>query len=353
MPNFSKLEERIKQAVKSFDINKILFALFCSFCTILYLFIRQDNFTFDNLKKIKNINVIYLILSILMLVVRDFIYTYRIKLLADKSLSWSKCLVIIILWEFLSTITPGAVGGGAVAFIFFVKEDIPLVQALAYIMVTSTFDNYFFAINGPFGFHYAYDIIAKRGGVILFFIIYFGVLLYASVMTFTLFIKPDLLNYIVLKIIKKTPFRKYTDTIKKYVEEIVKSSHILRKRGKIFWLKILCITLLAWWSRYIILNFIIASFFPTCTLWQHIEILCKHLAMWITMLVSPMPGGAGTTEYVFCSLYNDFLKDYIPIVLLIWRFLTYYIYLFVGIIVFYFWFKDFKNKYNKIYKKDI
>ena len=343
----TKIEERIQQAVKSFNIRKILFAIFCGFVVLLYLFICQDDFTIENLKKITDVDIGYLALSILMLIVRDFIYTYRIKLLAANSLSWKQCLVIIILWEFLSTITPGAVGGGAVAFLFFIKEGVPLCRAIAYVMVTSTFDTYFFSINGPFGFHYAYDILVGHG-LVFAIIVYCGILCYATVMTFALFINPDLVQRVVFKIVDKTSLRKYSDTIKENVGEIVQSSRILRKRGKIFWIKILTITLLAWGSRYVILNFIIASFLPNCTFEQHIEILCKHLTMWITMIVSIVPGGAGTTEYFFLSFYEKLLGNYKPIILLVWRFLTYYIYLFIGLVVFYFWLKSFKNKYNKI-----
>ena len=59
------------------------------------------------------------------------------------------------------------------------------------------------------------------------------------------------------------------------------------------------------------------------------------------MLVSPTPGGSGFSEYVFSEYLGDFLPTAGVAVLmaLLWRFATYYPYLFIGVYLFPRWLK--------------
>ena len=57
-----------------------------------------------------------------MMALRDIGYMLRLRILAEKGLSWKKCFNIIMLWEFASTILPSAVGGTTVAAFFIYKR---------------------------------------------------------------------------------------------------------------------------------------------------------------------------------------------------------------------------------------
>ena len=49
----------------------------------------------------------------------------------------------------------------------------------------------------------------------------------------------------------------------------------------------------------------------------------------------PIPGASGGIEYGFLSFYSNFLtKSKVSVVLLIWRFITYYMPMIIGAIVF-------------------
>ena len=60
------------------------------------------------------------------------------------------------------------------------------------------------------------------------------------------------------------------------------------------------------------------------------------------MLVMPTPGGSGFSEYFF----SEYLGEFIPvaglaiILALLWRIITYYLYLVIGVIVFPRWIKE-------------
>ena len=162
-------------------------------------------------------------------------------------------------------------------------------------------------------------------------------------MTCSVFIKPEIFRFIIVNVTRIKFLRRFREGGLKSAQEIVNSSKILKRYGLKFWCLILLITLAAWISRYLILNSLIAGFidFP---LSQHFEILCKHLVLWVTMLVSPTPGGVGFVEYFFNDFYASTLKDYTIIVTMIWRLLTFYLYIFIGVIILPGWIKTFKNR---------
>jgi uncharacterized protein (TIRG00374 family) len=73
---------------------------------------------------------------------------------------------------------------------------------------------------------------------------------------------------------------------------------------------------------------------------NHFIIYGRQLVMWVIMLISPTPGGVGVAEFAF----NGFLKDFIPIglaglLIVLWRLISYYPYLFIGVLVFPRWLK--------------
>ena len=61
-------------------------------------------------------------------------------------------------------------------------------------------------------------------------------------------------------------------------------------------------------------------------------IFARQLLMWIMMLISPTPGGSGFSEWVFTQYLGDFIPEAgLTIALaLIWRLISYYPYLFIG-----------------------
>ena len=50
------------------------------------------------------------------------------------------------------------------------------------------------------------------------------------------------------------------------------------------------------------------------------------------MLVSHTPGGSGTAEFFYKQFYEVLLGDYTLITNVLWRLLTYYLYLILGVV---------------------
>lgn len=131
--------------------------------------------------------------------------------------------------------------------------------------------------------------------------------------------------------------------MQKQSDEIMLASGNLGKKRFSFWLKISLFTFIVWSARYLTLNSL-ASCFIDLNLHDHITIFCRHLIMWVTMLISPTPGSSGTAEYVFNDIYGPMFGEYTMVISLIWRLFTYYAYLIIGIIVLPRWVKKFINK---------
>ena len=178
------------------------------------------------------------------------------------------------------------------------------------------------------------------------------IFVYAFSTSCALFWKPEFFKYLMLKITSIGILKRLHNKAIEHGEELIQSSKILKRRGIKFWFLVFIITFITWSSRYIILNFIIEGFVDF-SFSEHINILCKHLIIWITMLISPTPGGSGIIEYSFNCFYKEVLGKYTIIITIIWRILTYYVYLFLGLIILPNWIKKFKKNCSQKVKKNL
>ena len=115
--------------------------------------------------------------------------------------------------------------------------------------------------------------------------------------------------------------------------DIIESSKDLKNKSYKFWMKAFLASFCSWTARYWVVNSILLAFW-CCdyTTLDHIMIFARQLLMWIMMLISPTPGGSGFSEWVFTQYLGDFIPEAgLTITLaLIWRLISYYPYLFIG-----------------------
>jgi hypothetical protein len=88
--------------------------------------------------------LLWLLLALVMIVIRDLAYMVRIKVLTDNKLHWKNCFEVIMLWEFCSAIVPQLLGGGfAFAIVILRGEKIKLgilSPALVFSEIPKDFD---------------------------------------------------------------------------------------------------------------------------------------------------------------------------------------------------------------------
>lgn len=293
--------------------------------------------------------VFWIFVAFLCMFGRDLGYIIRIKIFSNGQLSWAQAFRVIMLWEFTSAITPSAVGGTSVAIIYIHKEGISLGRSSIMVMLTSFFDELYFVVMMPLmlllvGKTQLFDLSEMTGNLLsmslmtIALIGYFFKLVWVLILSYGLFINPRGLKWLLLKVFKIRPLRRWYRAANNVGTDIILSSRELKTKKAGFWAKSFLSTFLSWSSRYLVANALILAFFGYA---DQLLLFARQLVMWIMMLVMPTPGGSGFAEYIF----THFLGDMMPVapglqvaagtlVAVAWRLVTYYPYLIVGAILF-------------------
>jgi len=296
------------------------------------------------------LSVLMLIAALVFLVLRIVGYIMRLRILSDKELSWKQTFDVVLLWEFASAITPSVVGGAGVAIFFLGREKISLGKSTAIVMITAMLDELFYVMIVPITFF----IVSKQSifpedwqQVILgfnltaegvFWVGYSFLFFLIMILVYAVFINPRGFRFLLLKIFSIKLLKKWQYKVIQWGNDLMEASSEFRSKKPGFWLKVFGWTFFSWTSRFLILNCLIMVIVPNI---NQVLVYAKQLGMWVIMLISPTPGGSGLAEV---ALYNFFGDSVVPITLVgilavLWRLLTYFPYLFAGVIILPNWLK--------------
>lgn len=284
---------------------------------------------------------LWLGVALLFMVGRDFFYMLRIRLLTNKELTWKSSFSVIMLWEFASALSPGVVGGAAVAMFILKREKIALGRSTAIVLITTLFDNLFYIILIPFVFLFIgqADLFPTEtaGSLTVQYVFWIGfsVILFLSLFLFTaIFIAPKLAGKLLVTICKLPFLTKWRDRAAKTGEDIVIAATEFKKENLFYWIKLFLITCGSWISRYLVINAVLQAFLVIGFM-DHILILGKQLVLWLFMLISPTPGASGVAEYAFGELLSGFSESALLLatMAIIWRLISYFPYLFIGAVM--------------------
>jgi hypothetical protein len=288
----------------------------------------------------------WILIAWLCMIGRDLGYIIRIRILTDKELTWKQAFRVIMLWEFTSAISPSTVGGTAVAVVFIHKEGITVGRSTAVVLATSFLDELYFVIMLPViilivgkaalfttslqgtGISFLNELVLITG------IGYTIILLWVLLVGYGLFFNPAGISKLIIKLFSLPLIRRWKESAIKAGDDIIESSHELKKKPFSFWLKAVTATVLSWTSRYWVVNAILVAFFAIN---DHFLIFARQLVTWIMMIISPSPGGSGFAELIL----GRYISDQIPVdpviagsialaIAIIWRIISYYPYLIIG-----------------------
>lgn len=291
-------------------------------------------------------SVIWMLVAWACMIFRDLGYMIRIRILTDKDLTWRQAFRVIMLWEFTSAISPSTVGGTAVAVVFLHKEGMTVGKSTSVVLATSFLDELYFVIMFPLllilvGKDALFTTSLQGTGIsflneltLIAIIGYTIILVWVILIGYGLFFNPEAISRLINKIFRLPGIRKWKDSANKAGNDIIESSHELRRKPFMFWLKAMTATVLSWTARYWVVNAIIVSFF---LINDHFLIFARQLVTWIMMIISPSPGGSGFAELIL----GRYISDQIPsdpelvgsialAIAIIWRIISYYPYLIIG-----------------------
>lgn len=283
----------------------------------------------------------WLLMAFVFMIGRDLFYIIRIRILTKGELSWRRSFIVIMLWEFASALSPGVVGGAAVAMFILNREKIALGRSTAIVVITALLDNLFYVLMIPLVFividQNALFPESVEGSRSIQAMFWTGFAVITSICAFLfacIFIFSNLAKS-VLGFMFRIPFlKRWRNSAIQTGEEIYTTSKELKKEPVSFWVKTFLSTCGSWVSRYLVINAILQAFL-NLSVFEHFLLLGKQLVLWLFMLISPTPGASGVAEYAFGELLSNFTASAMLLVALalIWRLLSYFPYLIIGAVL--------------------
>jgi len=333
-----------REILKHFSPKKIIWPVLIGLGVTAYLFFKD--FDIDAFRAIRwNTNsTFWFFLAIVSVIVRDWAYMIRIRVLTDNHLDWRRAFIVIMLWEFSSALAPGMIGGGFIfAILILNREGILMGKSITAILNSSFLDGIFLAIMAPFVYFLA-SKDALFSGVHLntsfgesifytFWTVYFLILAYKLFVAYALFINPRFVKKLLVSLFSAPLLRRWKRQAVNTGEQLVIASNGLKNKTANYWAWCIGATFVSWTARYSIVNCILHAFHDNNQI-NDFVVYGKQVIMGIIILLSPTPGGSGLAEYMFTDFLGEFIaKGLAPTLSIIWRTLSYYPYLIIGAII--------------------
>ena len=343
--------------VNSLRPSRIIWPILIGLGVSAWLMIRSFNVDTFSFLTFSWHTLFYILMAFVMMAVRDLAYMYRIIVLTDNKLSWKQAFNVILLWEFSSAVSPSVVGGTGPAIFFLYKEGLSGGKSTAVVLTAIFLDEVFFVVTVPI-VYFVYglnifppDTISFDQIIYAFYGGYVVIFIYTVFLTYALFINPHMFKSFISWVFLFPILIRWRTRARKSANQLIQTSRSIRSKPASYWIKGAISTILAWAGRYWVVNFMLVAFFAgKYNIADHFLILGRQLSMWIILLVSPTPGGSGVAEFVFSDFLGDFIPNeawYAPLAVF-WRVISYYPYLFIGVIILPIWLRRvFRKKANE------
>ena len=283
----------------------------------------------------------FVFIAILVMVLRDLAYAYRLSVLLNYSV-W-KALRVVVMWEFSSAVSPGVVGGSAVAIFLLKREGKSYGESAALVLSTVFLDNLFYVLLLPvlllfFGLG-VLNSVSEYKDVYLFG--YFIFVLISALLAGALFVFPDRVRRMLVNV--SVLFSgKRGEQLRQFSNNVKTASNSMKAFGIGKWMKLFASTSLAWLCRFLILN-ISVEILVDLSFQEHAQLLTGHVLVWSALVIIPLPGGAGISEYLAHQILPGLSSGGSVFIPLVWRLISYYPYLLLGIVFSPIWIKKTEN----------
>ena len=319
---------------------------------IAMMMVRE--FSVDSLQKLQLTSRFFLGvgLAAVLFALQNLMLTLRFHHLVRRKISLGQCFRINVLCEFTSAVTPSAVGGSGLAFIYLNREGITMGRSIFTMFAALLADEAFLGISSLLLYvlvpsHLLFSLGDEswvKGSVQLVFL---GSTLIVMAWTLILYVllllRPTSLGW-VLKCCCKIPFlRRFLPKVEKFSHEMALASREAKQEGKRFWIQLMGYTSMAWLFRFAIVVAILVAFHANGNM---LLAWARQWVMWMISILSPTPGGSGVAELMFRLYYSDFLPDASLAILaaMLWRLIFYYPFLVMGTLVLPKWMGKNRNK---------
>lgn len=325
----------------NFKSNFIILALI----TIIVVFMAlKDDFN-DILNILMQVNIWWIIIAILLVIAYWGFRAVSIIIFAKKfndDYNSSKAMKLVVSTQFFNAITPFASGGQPYQVYMLTKNKIRTNQAISIVAVN--FICYqialvlisILAILANNIFHIFEKVTLLQNLVTLGFLVNIFVVVITLILVFSKKLNRKLAKSGVSFLNKIKIIKNKEETIEKIndkLNEFYKSGKILINNKKDFAIGVL----------YNIISIICLYLVPIAVIfsigdYQSINVFKSIICSTYTMMMGsfvPLPGGAGGIEYGFINFFGQYLNGpVLKTLMLLWRFFTYYLGMFLGAFTF-------------------
>ncbi len=338
---------------------QLVLALFFSIGVTAWLIVQHVDFDTWQPLSSDSRTLTALGLCVLLVIIRDVTYTLRLRFLTGNELSFWKSLQVILLWEFGSAFSYGAVGGKALMLYVFRRENLGYGRAVFTIMASAFLDNLVFLLLFAALFSYLGQSVfliqdcpefaqssllsglraladqTAPGFMLISLLVFF--------LGFLLFIRPSAVFGIAGLLSRMPLLRRWKNAWQELAADIQTASVGFRSKSLAELLYLLVVSVIVWISRFGLANAVIAVFQPAHL--DHIRLLSRQFVLWFYLITPTTPGSSGTAEASFMALHCDFIPPgTAAMAALLWRAFSFYLYIILGAAIFSFWLQKAKKK---------
>ena len=330
--------------IKNIKKNTILLLIITGI--VLYIVLKDDfNDIVDILTKI---DIKYILLAFLFYALFIVIKGYvNYKITNDKKkLSLKEAIKHNIITQFFNGVTPFSTGGQPMEVYMLMEHDIPIAKATNQTIQSFIFYQIALVICGSIAVinNFFFPIFPKVR--ILQLLVLLGFAINVLVVVFLILISrskrvTNKLSELSIKVLKRLRRKVDEDDIKQKFSDYHEGFKDLRKRKRLFIggvllniISLLCLYIVPLFLLYGMKDFTSLDVNSTITASAYVYIIGGFV---------PIPGASGGIEYGFTKFFGNFITGHkLSAVLLLWRFITYYVGVIIGALVF-----NFEKKVDK------
>lgn len=325
--------------------RNVFLLIFISF-GVLY-FTLKDNFN-EVIDNIITINLWWFLLALLLMfgywLFRSIAYKDIIDNF-DPKYSIKRAFGLTMLTQFFNGVTPFA-SGGQPFIVYTLKKDgidaskgtnVVVQDFIAYQIALILIGT--IAVVYNYYFHIFNEVVLLKEIVTLGYIINVVVVISLFVLSFAKNMNKFFIK-LIIKLLSRGKLIKYKENTLQKWDDRINSFHdgaLLLFKDKWFFLRLISYNILALLSHYLIPLALLYGMGDYTSLLGHESIFTSAYIFLVASFI-PIPGSTGGLEFAFIAFFSNFISgSVVGSVMLLWRFVTYYLGVLIGAIVFNIW----------------
>ena len=259
--------------------------------------------------------------AIVCVLIRDFGYIVRLRILSFQSFSWRQSTENILLWELSSashrvslvvlrqpwSFCTGMASNGARVWPLYSQPPCSMKP-----FICSPF-HWFLGFQSGAG-HPIFPAINEDLSLLdwglssLFGVAYAFIASLTALMWFGLVLRPEKTHRFIQRLGASRPLERWGGRIKQWSTDLLEASQDIRHAPRSFWIQGFAATCASWTARFLTLNAVLLIFYPHIA---HGAVLARQLVLWIVLSISPTPGSSGVAELGLPSFLGDLTGGWI------------------------------------------